>query len=308
VFPWFKNYSMPISEDSVTVTNYIKVPLTIFAFCFIIYFINIRSLQANKSLINALRDCSRPESVSIDSFNKALAFDSTMSNQEIREQLLSCTTSVIQSKQVSEQKKVEFYNLSKQEIDKQITQSPNDARMYIIGGSFFDSIGGYVEATPLLEKANTLSPNKQSIMYELASNYYNIGKTSESVALMEKAYLLAPDNTNARLAYVAALITNHEESKARTLFASLPEIFKDPKIGAAYMYAKDYSKAIALYKEIIKNNPENQDNYSLLVSAYISSGQKDQAINTLKVIGEKFVLLKPQVDAVIKQIQEGKIK
>jgi tetratricopeptide (TPR) repeat protein len=308
VYPWFKNYSDAVSEDSITVRNYISLPLTVIVFLIIIYTVNIRPLQANKSLITSLQTCSNPALISTDSFERTLAFDSTMSNQETREQLLSCVTNVIQSRQVSEPKKMEFYNLARREIDKHIEENPNDARIYIIGGSFLNSIGSYAEATPLLEKANTLSPNKQSIMFELASNYFNIGKTAESVALMEKAYLLAPENYTAQLAYASILITNHEESKAYSIFATSSEIFKSPRIAAAYMNAKDYVKAIEFYKEKLKDEPENQENYSLLASAYVSNKQNDQAIKILKVVGEKFIALKLQADDVIKQIQEGKIK
>ncbi len=308
IYPWFKNYSKHVSEDSITVRDYIFVPIIVIALGISFYCFDVRLLQANKNLLKGLQTCSNTQTVSITPFKKALALNQTAANQETREQFLSCATNVIQSQQTSENVKVDFFELAKKEIDAQIKISPNDARIYIIGGSFFDSIHDYANATPLLEKANMLSPNKQSILYELGANYFNIKKVTEAIAVMEKAYLLAPENPTARTAYAAALITNNEDDKAVKIFGDDPKIFNDPKIVNAYMYTKQYARAIEIYKTMIVETPDNPDLYSALAGAYFQNKQTAKSVETLRAAGVKFPVLKTQIDDVIKQIEEGKIK
>lgn len=304
----FKNHEKKPSEDWITVRDYILVPLALILLVLSLYFINIRSIQANARLIDALVACTNTQAVSVKSFENALKLNQTMANQEIREQLLNCASNIIQNPQVPETTKTEFYTLAQQEVVKHITAIPNDARMYIMAGTFFNNVGDPKAATSLLEKANELSPNKQSIVYELATNYFNIGRIPESLALLEKAYLSAPENYDAKVAYSIALVSAGQEAKAQTLFADEPGIFKDPRMIMAYMTSKQYGKAIEIYKKMIEKNPEDQKNYPALAYVYVISGQNSLAILTLEKMQLQFPTLKTQIDALIKQIREGTLK
>jgi tetratricopeptide (TPR) repeat protein len=193
-------------------------------------------------------------------------------------------------------------------VDNQIKRTPNDARIYIIAGGLFSLIQDHKSATPLLEKANTLSPNKQTIIFELASNYLTIGKKQEAVDLMEKAYLSAKDNDTAKVGYAATLIAVGQEPKALDVFKGEMDIFNDPKIINAYIYVKQYGKAIEIYKKLIKVGNQPQEIYSALAYAYILNGQNALAIQTVRTIGELFPVPKAQVDSLIQQITEGKFK
>lgn len=304
----FKNYNKDISEDAVVVRDYIYMPVIVIALGVGIYFINVRPIQANNRLIASLQACTNIQTLSTKNFEKALSLNLTMANQEIREQLLSCSANILQSQQVPQDKKVEFFNLTKSEIERQIKDTPNDARIYIIAGGFYDSIREYALATPYLEKANTLSPNKQSIIFELASNYISTNRAKEAADILEKAYNSSTDHPDAKANYIAALVASGDEAKAKKLFGDDKKIFSDSRIVNAYMSSKQYGKAIAIYKDLLKDNPESQELYSSLVYAYILSGQNSLAIETLKTIQDKFPLLKTQAADLIKQIQDGKIK
>lgn len=303
---WLHDTKKPVSQNYFTIRNYVLVPLIVLAFGSAIYFINIRPIQSNTRLIDSLRACMNGQTVSIDLFKKALALDQTMANQEIREQLFSCSANVIRSN-VALETKNKFYSLVVEETKKQVETTPNDARVYIIAGGFFDSIQDWNTARPLLEKAVELSPGKQTMMFELALNYMNSAKLKEAVALMEKAYTSAPENQTAKIGYVVALIADGQEKKAKELFGNDLGIFTDQRVINAYISVKNYAKAIEIYKELIKNSPNNQELYSALASTYIISKQDYLAIQTLKIASEKFPLLKTQIDALIKQIQEGKL-
>ncbi len=295
-----------VSEDYITVRDYIFVPAIIILLGCSLYFINIRPIQANTGLIAALRSCSDAKTLSTKTFEKVFALDQTVANQETLEQLYSCSGNVLRS-QLPQEKKIEFYNLTKAEIEKQASTTPNDARLYILAGNFFDSIGDWSTGTAYLEKAHKLSPTKQSIASELALNYLNIGKTKESIEIMEQAYNSDTENYNARTSYIVTLIYTGEEKKAIELFGKNLEYFENEQVINAYVTLKQYDKAIALYKSIMLKNPNEQKNYSALASIYLMNGQKAKAIETIKIAGDKFPEIKKQADAIIKQIEEGKV-
>lgn len=297
----------PVGENYSTIRDYVLVPLIVILFGSALYFINIRPIQANVALIDSLRACSNVQNASADPFQKALSFDQTVANQEIREQLYSCASNVIRSSP-SADNKTAFYQLVKAETQKQIEAAPNDARLYIIAGGFYDSIQDWNNARPLLEKAVELSPSKQTIVFELALNYINSGKANEALALMEKAYLSAPENDTAKAGYVVTLIMAGQEAKARELFPNDSGLFSNPQVVNAYVSTKQFGRVIETYKELIKNSPDTQELYSALASAYLMNKQDWLAIQTLRTAAEKFPALKAQIDGLIKQIQAGTLK
>lgn len=304
----FKNYTKTVSEDMITVRDYIFVPIIVIAFACAFYFINVRTIQANTRLIDSMRACSSTTTVSVKPFLSALELDQTMLNQEIVEQLINCSINVIQNQQISEKTKIDFYSVTKNAIEKQIKTTPDDARIYIIAGTYYNVIKDFESAMPLVEKAAALSPNKQSIMYELATTYLNTGKSKEALVVMEKAYMLDIENFDAKVGYASTLINIREEAKAEKLFASDPKVFEDSRTLSAYSSIKHYDKVIEIYKKLIKDNPGNEENYSALGYTYLLAGRNWEAIGLLKQMGEKFPLLKTQADTVIKQIQSGQFK
>lgn len=295
-----------VSEDYITVRDYIFVPIIVILLGTSLYFINIRPIQANTGLIAALRSCSDVKTLSTKTFEKVFDLDQTVANQETLEQLYSCSGNVLRS-QLPQEKKIEFYNLTKTEIEKQASTTPNDARLYILAGNFFDSIGDWSTGTAYLEKAHKLSPTKQSIASELALNYLNIGKSTEAIEIAGKAYESDMENYKARTSYIITLIYTGEEKKAIEIFGKNPEFFEDEQVINAYVTLKQYDKAIALYKSIMLKNPNEQRNYSALASIYLMNGQKAKSIETIKIAGDKFPEIKKQADAIIKQIEEGKV-
>lgn len=297
----------PITENYTTVMNYIFVPVIAIAFVVGLYFINIRPIQANTRLIDAMSACNDVKNISTKSFEDIFKLDQTVANQEVREQLFICAGNIIRNQQLSEKVKAEFYDLVKKEIDKQIATTPNDARIYIIAGGFFDSINDLQSATSLLEKAVELSPTKQTIIFELVANYLNIGKEKEALDLAEKAYNSAIENENAKIAYIVALIYNGEK-KADELLAESPDLTTNPRVINAYVANKKYNKAIELYKVLLKKTPDDRNLYSAMASAYLMNNQKAQAIELLKIAVTKFPDLKTQIEGIIKQIQDGTLK
>lgn len=302
----FKNSDKPITEDYITVRDYIFVPVIVILLFITLYFVNVRNIQANVRLIDVLRSCSDGGNPSTKYFERALSLNQTTLNQEIREQLISCSINVFASDAISPKTKDEFYIFTKKEIENQISTTPNDARIYILGSSFYNSIGDWASALPLIQKARELSPYKQTPMLDLAINYINTSKPKEAVEIAKKAYELATDYPLAQSVYVMSLINNGEEQKARELFLDKPELFSDQRVIGLYMKNKQYDKAISAYKNVLTKNPNDVDTHSRLASVYYISNQLQKAIEELKVLKTLSPQLNKEIDATIKMIQEGK--
>jgi len=301
----FRSSDKKISEDYIVVRDYIFVPVIALVFITGFYFVNVRNLQANTRLITALRSCSGGIPTT-KTFESVLKLNQTTLNQETREQLISCSINVISSDKVSDKTKGEFYELTKKEVEEQIKDSPNDARIYVLAGSFFNSINDWGNSLSYLEKARTLTPGKQAVAFDLVVNYINTNKPQDAVDIAKSAYESAPEYPVAQTVYVLALINNNEEKKAHEIFPDRPDLFSDQRIVSIYMRKGQYSKAIAIYKEMLAKDPKDVQTRSYLASAYLQSKQNWLAIQELKTIKENSPELRLQIDEAIKSIEEGK--
>ncbi|HEY4494532.1 MAG TPA: O-antigen ligase family protein [Candidatus Paceibacterota bacterium] len=295
------------SENKIIVRDYIYVPIIILLFLATLYFVNIRVIQANKRLITAMSYCSGNATPSADLYARALKMDQYTAKQEIREQLINCANGVISSG-YPEPLKNSFYNLVKIEVENQIKDTPNDARIYVLAGSFYNNIRDFTSAESLLLKAKELSPKKQSIIFELASVYMNTpGKEKEALALMKEAYESAPENGTSKIGYIATLILTGNEKEALTLFGSDPDLFLDERIISVYARLKEYNKVINAYEALIKKDPTKITLYGSLATAYVLKRDREGALHVLREALKKFPEAKTQIEEAIKQVETGKL-
>ena len=199
------------------------------------------------------------------------------------------------------------------EIQAQIAATPKDARIYTLAGSFLDQIGDFKDAGSMLENAHLLSPAKQSIDSVLANVYMNLGENDQAVALLKKSYESATDDTDAKNAYATALVVAGRDTEAKQLFNNDPALFNTENMAQAYMAAKQYPKAIAIYEAIIGlsagqagTSTDNADVELRLAQAQYAAGMPTAAVQTLKAIEAAHPEYATQIDAAIKQVQAGK--
>jgi hypothetical protein len=74
----------------------------------------------------------------------------------------------------------------------------------------------------------------------------------------------------------------------------------------AYMAAKQYPKAIAIYEALIGTSTDNADLELRLAQAQYTAGMPSAAVQTLQGIETVHPEYKSQIDAAIKQVQQGK--
>lgn len=282
--------------------EYVLAPIVIVLLAGSIYMLNIRVIQANTSLISALRSCQTTPDVAV--FGKVFDLNMYLANQEAREQLLSCASNVITSPQVAGPTKQAFFELTDNQINNQIKATPNDARIYILAGTFYNNIGAKEKALPVLERAYELSPKKQSIAYQLANAYLMSGSIDKAEALMKETYESETSNYYAKQTYVVVMIMNKKEAQARKEFGTDALLFENSKVADAYVYLKQYDKAIALYKKLASQSPKDINARAAVAQAQYAAGYKWAAVETLKAIQTDFPEYKSQIDAYIQQVQK----
>lgn len=294
------------TEESIIIRDYIYMPVTVIIFAILLYALNIRPIKANENVLIATAKCGQGYSDSLDYFKNALSYNQYVINQEAREQLVICAQNIMASNATSDIKKG-FSDLTQKSINDQIKVTPEDARIYMIGGSYYNQTGGWVNAENLLSKAVELSPNKESIAAELTISYINEDKYKEANDLMEKTYNLATDNPTSMSFYAATLILTNQEKKAKEIFKDNPEVFQEPIVTNAYVRTKQYNKVVEIYKAMATKNPDDFQSNASLAAAYLANGQRYLAIDQLNKMKDKFPQYQAQIDDAIKQIQMGKV-
>ncbi len=290
-------------EVGVDATEYIVAPIIIAVLVATIYFVNIRPIQANTSLIVALRACGdgKPDSTL---FENVFALNQYVANQEAREQLISCVGQIFTSQEIPGPTKQVFSQLVIREIQAQIATTPKDARIYVLAGSMLNSLGDIQQAQGYLETAHKISPRKQNVMFELATDYINTGKPDDAITLLKQAYEYDPTYSEAQVAYATGLIIIGKEADARKLFNDDPAIFDTDRMGQLYVSLKKYDKAIAIYTKFVAASSTDIQAKVELAQVQFTAGMKWAAVQTLTSIKKDYPELKDQVDAAIKQIQK----
>ncbi len=284
--------------------EYVVMPIMILALAAGIYWLMIRPIQANTRLIAALSACTQQQVMPDPTlFSRALAISAT-ADQEVREQIMSCAANVFARPYPGPIKQA-FYDLARTAIADQTAYAPQDARMYVIGGSMLNAVRP-VDAVPLLERAHELTPRKQGVNIQLAGSYINLGRNDEAVALLKEAYESDQTNTEAQSAYIMGLVFAGHDDQARTIASTSIELFENEKVANAYVSIKQYDKAIALYKKLLTRDAKSIPLRSGLAQAYVSAGMKWMAGEVLRGIAKDYPEYKDQVEAAIKQIETYK--
>ena len=199
-----------------------------------------------------------------------------------------------------------FYELTVKAINDQIASAPNDARMYILGGSFFNALNQFGDAVKLLERARQLTPHKQSMLLQLATAYLNVNKVDDAVKTLKEAYELEPSNQEASSAYAIMLVLASKETYAKGLFKENPEMFQTARMAQAYATLKQYQKSIAIFNKLLEADPKSIELRAQLAQVQQLAGMSWSAEQTLRSISTDYPEYKDQVEAMIKVLKGEK--
>lgn len=296
------------ATPNLDTVEYVVAPVVIVLLVGGLYFLNLRVYNANAALLSGLQSCQIAQQYQgqvpdITLFQKALDIHSYVANQETREQLLPCAAGVIGGNFPGPTKQ-SFYTLASSAIENQIAATPKDARMYTLGGSFYDQTGNYTKSIELLQKALSLSPNKQSTMLELALAEVYSNKTDQAIDLLAKAYALDASDGEVKTAYASVLVIAGKDDQAHKLFGNDPSIFQTEQMAKIYMSKKQYDQAIAIYQALSDKAPTDVNAKATLSQAQFAAGRVSAAVKTMQSIVKDHPEYTDQVEAAIKQMQK----
>jgi len=199
--------------------NYIVLPLLIVALAISLWYANVKPIEANMTLIQAMQTYPAGPSQNLQYFKDAIGYN-TFGDPEIREQLITIAAQVNAISGLDAASKQDFLNYAYTQMQTQLNETPLDARYWFFTGTFLDNVNQYQMALPFLEKAVSLSPTKQTMMFELQKAYSYTGQYAEALAVAKKAYELDTDFADAKDNYIAAAILNNDDALVSQLWGN----------------------------------------------------------------------------------------
>ncbi len=239
-------------------------PLVVVLLLPIIYFINIKPLNTNLSLIKALSYVGGDDSakrVAAHSLEKAYA-SSRLGRPETVEQIAQYSASILSSGLSNEEKNA-FFEFAKNAILNQVKDFPEDARYEIVAGTFLSQMGALDEAGAHFERAKALMPSKQLVYFEYGNLLLNKNDRAGALLAFKQAYDLAPEYQEAKVVYLIGAIyagDRNLENKLSMEVGASTMLFDDRILGAYFNNGRK-AEAAAILKKRIEVDPANKNTY-----------------------------------------------
>lgn len=273
----------------------------------VFYFANVPGLATASNLIEALKPHSEGLAVNVK-YLKSAGETTGLGRQEVREQIVQFA---IQAKNSSIgdtafREGATAYALQK--MSEEIALNPQDARLRVFLGSFFQQIGKNDDALRELGAALTLSPKKQQILFQLGSLQASQGDMNTALDSFRQAYELEPLYDSARTLYASALIRSGNVTLAHQLlmdrFGTVTP--NDDNILQAYFDVRDYTNGLLIAKARADAAPKDVKARVQLAAAYMQAGDRLNAIKALQEAIAIDVTFKAQGEYYIQEIAAGR--
>ena len=273
-----------------------------------IYFVNIRNVNANYALINAIR----PDGVMIDDGHggKKIALEDILDpalfgTGEAREQLAQFAVQTLDPR-VPEAVRKQFYDLTADQFEQDLKDDAQNVRTQSFAATFYARFQQFDKALEHYQKAIAYSPGRQSTYLDLAMMFVSMGRYADAVQVAKTSYDLLPENYEAGIAYATTLIYNKQADVAEGVIAKLGDSAYDQRIVNAYGNAGLFNKVVELENEKIAKGSADGHDYFALAGGLASLGQKEQAIAAINKAVSLDASLKAQGDQLITQINAGR--
>lgn len=282
----------------------------VFGLAFALYFLNVKPILANTWLLQALKDVSfqgQNVDLVLSDFEKIFGYR-TFGTGEAREQLSTYANAVVASG-LNPSLKDKAVKLSLSELEKQVKESPDDARGYIFLSAMYSNSGRNQDALSAARKSLELSPKKQSILSLVADYLLALGDSQGAHEAVKYAYELDTSNGHAAINLaVVALITGRQNEAEKVLIDHFGGIIvPNQQLLAAFARVGRYDIARDIWLEIIKNDPQNAQFHVNLAATYLELGERQKSIEEL----ERAIELNPSFkgqggEALINEIKAGR--
>jgi len=271
-----------------------------------LWFVNADGIAQNRALIQGISSHPEGAQKNLEFLSKAATYDS-IGNQEVAEQFIQASMSVVVAQGIPDDFKQSFFDKGFSTMRALTEEAPYNARFPLFMGLALDQAGAHDEAKKYLDTARIDSPKKQAILFQLGLNAFARNQPGEALAYFKEAYDLAPEYQEAGVMYAAALVRAEKDAEADAFIGQLMEKgwAAHVRIGSAYAARNRYDKVIAIWTEHTRRYPDDIESRLVLASAYYAAGDRKNAIQTLEAVKNDHPEAKAQADQLIQQIQKG---
>ncbi len=291
-------------EKQKEILQQVVVPLVIIGFAFILYFGNIKPLQASNALALAQGRVDGGVPGYLAAYQDIID-EGTFITTEARERLLDFSLQVFNAKQVDQQTKSKTIDFAVDQFKKQIEDTPNDIRYMYFLAIILNSTGQHQEALKYLLKAQAISPKKQLILFQIGQSYIALGDFAQALKAYKTAYELDTRYDLAKFYYELAAVYAKDEKLQEALIK--PDYgyteLSDQRFINAYIDTKQFGKAIAALKREIVKDPKNPETYVRLSQVYFYSGDRYRAVQIIEDLKRALPERKAEADELIKEIR-----
>ncbi|MEK7559923.1 MAG: O-antigen ligase family protein [Patescibacteria group bacterium] len=290
--------------------HFIVPPLVFVAMIFSLYFINLKSLWASNALIGTMKNFSTrggDTDFMISNFDKVFSYR-TFGSGEAREQLVQYTNAVLASEGISEQDKIKVVEKAIFELKKQIEDNPNSARIHVMLGNVYGSVGLFDDAQKTLKRALELSPKKQQIHFLIADIYLRKNELDKAFEIIKTTYELDPSYKEAAKNLVLISIISGKQDFAEELLQKTygKTVIGDEQLVNAYGRVGNWKKVKDIWELLVKEDDDNVQYRVSLAAAHLKLGERNKAIEVIREAMAISMDFRPQGEAIIKEIQSGK--
>lgn len=305
VFPWFGEIITRVRGVVLGAHTSATAVLVAFVCLFVLYYANVKPIQANSLLLRTLY----PRELTEDKYKLAeqLFGLDTFGSMEAREQYIFALSDIRSQPNLDQALFTKNLELARVQMLKQLERTGNDARHQLFMGSFLQTFGRLDEAIPHYTKALELSPKKQIIYFSLVTAYTAKGDNKKALEFSKAAFDLDPTYDRARTSYAAMAIRTGDDTLASKLLTERfgTALIPDQEIIASYAAVGQFSKVVSIWKDKVASDPNNPQYYLALAAAYYANHQDSLVISTLEKMGKISEEAQKQADYYIDQIKAG---
>ena len=289
--------------------HYLGTALVWISVVFVFYFITIKPLLASRALLGSLRDISnkgREVDFILSDFDKVFSYQ-TFGTLEAREQLVSYANTVLNSDVPNEQKN-KVVGKAIIEMEKQISEFPDDARGYLFLSTMYSSAGKSDDALRTLLKAHELSPKKQQIFFAVADAYIAKKQYNDAYDYIKKAYDLDPAFPEATKGLATLAIITGKQAYAEELMTKRfgSPFTADRQLLNAYAQAGNFGRVRDIWLLFLEQEPNNIQFRVNLAATYLKLGNREEAIRQIQKSIEINPNFKEQGNGFIQEIRAGR--
>ncbi len=274
----------------------------------LIWAVNVPGMQAAGTLITAISPSATGPAGNIATF-KDLAMHPAFAAQEIREQMVSYASTIVQDPNATNEQKQQMTTLAVEEMKKQVAHYPLDTREQLQLAYAYRAAGDAQGALSATIAATKLSPTMEQAWIIAGSAAWDAGDMQSAELYFGTAYALAPTFTDlapyAAAGAYAALDATKGDAVLQAAYGTTT--VDNDVLSVAYYRTKDWPRLIRLWKLRADAPAATPQTFFSLAGIYYTAGDNANAISVIRQVAVRFPQTADAAAEAITQIQTGTV-